>query len=177
MKSLEDTVSEYGKAFQNMKLEECKKYDFRPDNSVSVFDVAAYIVEKIKPITTIKLQKLVYYCQAWSLVWDEKAIFSEDIEAWVYGPVVRKLFYYHQGSYVINSIMMGNSRVLNEEQQETIDAVLSHYGDKPSQWLVDLTHMEKPWKMARKGMSDTERGNRPISLDSMANYYSSISED
>ena len=37
---------------------------------IQVFDVAAYILEKIGSMTTMKLQKLVYYSQAWSLVWD-----------------------------------------------------------------------------------------------------------
>jgi len=133
-----------------------------------------YLVNKIQPITTMKLQKLVYYCQAWSLVWDEKPLFNEPIEAWINGPVVRKLFYYHQGSYIITSMMHGNPAILRQEQKETINGVLDYYGDKPSQWLIDLTHMEKPWKSARKGMPDTERGNRVISWDSMAEYYTSI---
>ena len=45
---------------------------------IQVFDVAAYILEKIGSMTTMKLQKLVYYSQAWSLVWDEKRLFEED---------------------------------------------------------------------------------------------------
>ncbi len=32
-------------------------------------DVAQYILEKQGEMTSIKLQKLVYYTQAWSLVW------------------------------------------------------------------------------------------------------------
>ena len=64
------------------------------NSPVSVFDVAAYILDKLGPISTIKLQKLVYYCQAWSLVWDEEPLFSERIEAWVNGPVVRELLHF-----------------------------------------------------------------------------------
>lgn len=45
----------------------------------SVFDVSAYILETKGPITAMKLQKLVYYAQAWSLVWDEAPIFDEKI--------------------------------------------------------------------------------------------------
>ena len=57
-----------------------------------VFDVAKYILEKQGSMTTMKLQKLVYYSQAWSIVWDEKPIFAERIEAWASGPVVRELW-------------------------------------------------------------------------------------
>ncbi|HSX11345.1 MAG TPA: type II toxin-antitoxin system antitoxin SocA domain-containing protein, partial [Chlamydiales bacterium] len=65
---------------------------------VSVLDVAAYILEKQpknEPITAWKLQKLVYYCQAWSLVWDEKPLFKEKILAWANGPVVKELYLRH----------------------------------------------------------------------------------
>ena len=43
----------------------------------SVYDVAAYILQKSGELTTWKLQKLVYYSQAWSLVWDERALFPK----------------------------------------------------------------------------------------------------
>ena len=35
----------------------------------TVFEVAKYILEKKEKMSTMKLQKLLYYCQAWSLVW------------------------------------------------------------------------------------------------------------
>ena len=161
--SLEDGV---WKASQNS--------DPEPPN-IRVFDVAAYILEKMGAMTTMKLQKLVYYSQAWSLVWDEAPLFEETIEAWANGPVVRELFNYHRGSYEISSMPIGNLRLLNQVQQETIDAVLEYYGDKPAQWLIELTHMEDPWGQARKGLPKLERGNRVISLDAMADYYSALS--
>lgn len=141
---------------------------------MSVLDVATYILKKIGEMTTMKLQKLVYYSQAWSLVWDEKPLFEEQIEAWANGPVVRTLYDYHQGQYVIASIAIGNIDVLNPEQKETINAIIKYYGDKSSQWLMDLTLMEDPWRIARKGMDDIERGSRIIRWDTMAEYYSSL---
>lgn len=143
-------------------------------HSVSALDVAAYILKKLGPMTTMKLQKLIYYCQAWSLVWDEKPLFKEDIEAWANGPVVRDLFNYHRGQYMISSVLIGNPDLLDDQQRETIDAVLDYYGDKPSQWLSDLTHMEDPWKLTRIGAPELERGNRVIPLELLASYYGSI---
>lgn len=146
-------------------------------HSVSAFDVAAYVLKKIGTVTTMKLQKLVYYCQAWSLVWDEAPLFKEPIVAWANGPVVRDLFSYHRGSYSASSIPIGNPDLLNDTQKETIEAVLDFYGNKSSQWLIDLTHKEAPWKKARTGLSDTERGSREIKLDNIAEYYSSLPSD
>lgn len=142
---------------------------------VSVFDVVKYILSKQKPITAMKLQKLVYYCQAWSLVWDEKALFKEKIEAWANGPVVRELYISHRGKYEISAITAGDIKNLENYQKETIDSVLKFYGDKTSQWLSDLTHMEKPWREAREGIAEGERGDREITHSSMEEYYTSIS--
>ena len=69
----------------------------------SVHDLAAYILKKQGPMTAMKLQKLVYYCQAWSLVWDDRPMFTARIEAWASGPVVRDLYKEHAGKYNLKS--------------------------------------------------------------------------
>ena len=142
----------------------------------SVFDAAAYILEIKGQMTTMKLQKLVYYAQAWSLVWDESPLYNEKIEAWSNGPVVRELFDYHRGQYYVSDIDHGDRRKLDDEQRATIDMVLKHYGDKPAYWLVRLSHSEPPWIEARGELSPTEQGDTEITLDSMAHYYSSLLE-
>ena len=140
----------------------------------NVFDVAAFILKKSKTITTWKLQKLVYYSQAWSLVWDDIPLFNESIEAWANGPVVRELFDSHRGQFTVSNIPLGNPNNLTDDEKETITSVLDYYGDRSSQYLSDLTHMEDPWKLARKGTPDRRRSNRIISLESMAEYYGSL---
>lgn len=61
---------------------------------VSCFDVVKYILEKQGPMSQMKLHKLLYYCQAWSLVWDDMPLFHERLEAWGSGPVVPELHKY-----------------------------------------------------------------------------------
>ena len=141
--------------------------------TVSAKDAAAYILQKMGKMTTMKLQKLLYYCQAWSLVWDEAPLFSEEIEAWASGPVVREIFNEHRNMFYIENIA-GDPSKLSDTQMETIDSVISYYGDKSSQWLSDLTHMEDPWKNARVGLTPGERGNQVISHGAMGEYYSSL---
>jgi uncharacterized phage-associated protein len=139
---------------------------------VDVRDVGQYILEKQGGMTTWKLQKLVYYCQAWSLVWDDEPLFDDDIEAWANGPVVRRLYDIHVGHFRISKIKGGDPTRLNPEQRETIEAVLETYGDKSPQWLSNLTHCEAPWRDTRRlaGLSEGERGNAVIPLDAMAEY-------
>jgi uncharacterized phage-associated protein len=156
------------------ETEEKRMYSFTPTSRTTAFDVAAYILEKQGEMTTMKLHKLVYYSQAWSLVWDETPLFVEKIEAWANGPVVRELFAYHRGHYSLSKISLGNSSVLTTQQKETVDSILEFYGNKSSQWLVELSHLEEPWKKARRGLSSSERGNREITIDSIAEYYSSL---
>lgn len=139
----------------------------------SVHDVAAYILRKHGPMTAMKLEKLVYYAQAWSLVWDEEPLFPERIEAWANGPVVRELYERHRGVFKVLD-WDGDPRTLSREQRATINAVLEFYGKKSSQELSDLTHRERPWVDARRGLEPGDRGFREIKHDAMAEYYSSL---
>ena len=141
----------------------------------NVFDTAQYILEKIGPMSTMKLQKLCYYSQAWSLVWDDAPLFDEDFQAWANGPVCAELFYKTQGKYSVNaSDETGGLGNLTNDQKDTIDRVLEHYGSKDAQWLSQLTHMEDPWARARSGIPTGAGTNNIISKESMALYYGGL---
>lgn len=139
-----------------------------------VFDVAKYILTKAGSMTTWKLQKLVYYSQAWSLVWDDEALFEEEIQAWANGPVCPALYQVHRGRLKIDDIDRGNAARLTGDERETVDVVLKHYGSYTAQYLSELTHQEAPWKDARDGLAPGERGSREITLDAMAEYYGGL---
>ncbi len=145
-------------------------------SNTTVFDVAKFILDKQGIMSAMKLHKLVYYAQAWSLAWDDKPLFDNRIEAWANGPVVRDLYNKHQGKYqaAVSDVEPFACSSLSTEQQETIEAVLEAYGEKSAQWLSDQTHTEAPWLKARKGLSDNERGEQEITLDSMLEYYTSL---
>ena len=141
----------------------------------SVFDVAAYILECCGAMSTMKLQKLCYYAQAWSLVWDDEPLFSEDFEAWANGPVCRVLFNRTKGQFKVTATDEdGNSNSLNENQKDTINRVLEHYASHDAQWLSQLSHLEAPYKEARKGLPAGIGSDRMITKESMALYYGGI---
>jgi uncharacterized phage-associated protein len=141
---------------------------------MTAHDVASYILQKQGEITAMKLQKLAYYSQAWSLVWDEEPLFRDRIEAWANGPVLPSLYKLHKGLFKIKSWPKGDPSKLTRKQRETVDAVLKFYGDRSSQWLSDLTHRERPWLEARQGLLPGDAGTREISHASMAEYYGSL---
>lgn len=140
----------------------------------SIHDVAKYILTQKGEMTTMKLQKLCYYSQAWSLVWDEDPVFEDKIEAWANGPVSPALFKEHRGQFKVSDNSRGDISKLSPVNLETIDSVLKYYGDKSGVWLSDLTHKEQPWLTAREGLLETERGNREITLGSMSQYYGNL---
>ena len=144
----------------------------------TVLDVAKYIVDACGEADTWKLQKLVYYCQAWSLVWDERPLFESRIEAWANGPVCPELFARHKGLYAVGPsapIWDGaNPCALTECERDTVNAVLRDYGSLPGYELRELTHLEEPWKQARNGVPPMENCSNEITHDSMRLYYGAL---
>lgn len=140
----------------------------------SSLDVAAYILEKHGSMTATKLQKLVYYSQAWHLVWDEKPLFLDRIEAWANGPVTRKLYSAHYRQYMVDTIPGGDSGRLTDSERDTIDVVLQFYGDRSAAELSELTHREAPWREARGDTPPGASGDAEITHASMAEYYESL---
>jgi uncharacterized phage-associated protein len=140
----------------------------------SAHDVARYILRERGAMDTWKLQKLVYYSQAWHLVWDEEPLFEERIEAWANGPVVPALYREHRGRFTVASWPRGRITNLTQSQRESIDVVLTHYGRRTGFSLRELTHSERPWKDARTGIPPGASSERQITIDAMASYYGSL---
>lgn len=139
-----------------------------------VHDVAAYIISKLRSVDAMKLQKLLYYSQAWSLVWDKQPLFSPKIEAWANGPVVRMVFKTYQGQYKISKAVAGDKSKLSPDELSTVDAVLKFYGKRDGFFLSELTHRERPWMDARKGLAPGEPSDREITKAAMRDYYGSL---
>lgn len=138
-----------------------------------VRDVAEKILGELGPISAWKLQKLVYYSQAWHLVWDEEPLFESEIQAWANGPVCRDLYDMHRRLFTVSSVR-GKPDALTASEEETVGAVLKFYNKFDGQQLSDLTHKEKPWLNARKGLGEAERGENVISHEALAEYYGSL---
>lgn len=144
-----------------------------------VIDVAEYILDKIGTMTAMKMQKLVYYCQAWHLVWTEHPLFEEKIEAWRNGPIVPELYEIHKGHFKLHPGFFFEKhgskepKALVEREKDVIDRVLEYYGHRDPHWLSQLTHMEEPWKTARH-KSTHEKQADEITHHAMFEYYCSL---
>jgi uncharacterized phage-associated protein len=140
----------------------------------SAHDVAAYIIDKRGEMTAMKLQKLVYYSQAWHLVWEDRKLFQDKVQAWANGPVLPSLYREHRGDFKVRSWPAGDGRKLSKRQRESVDAVLKFYGSKSAQYLSELTHAEQPWREAREGLPPGARSAREITPAAMAEFYGSL---
>jgi uncharacterized phage-associated protein len=142
---------------------------------VSASDVAKYIIRachaKGDPANNLKLQKLLYYTQAWHLALYDTPLFYENIEAWVHGPVIPAVFREYR-SFKWSPITLSGERVkLPTEATEHVEEVLSVYEAYNAWDLERLTHNEDPWKEARGNMPPDMASSVVISHDSMKRYY------
>ena len=140
--------------------------------------VAEYFIEKNqedgKGLTNKKLQKLLYYSQAWSLVINSKKMFSDPIEAWVHGPAIPRVYSVFKkfgGLDITTHVSTKNLPVLREEDKTILDEVWRVYGKFDGAYLEMLTHIEIPWQEARRGVPSHESSSNEISLVTMKEYY------
>jgi len=140
----------------------------------TVFDVAQYILKKQGTISAMKLQKLVYYSQAWHTAGADKQLFKAQIEAWKDGPVCPDLWREHANQFRVTRITKGDPDALTAREKRTINQVLDFYGKHSAQWLSDLTHAEDPWLDARRGTRPGASSNAVITPQAMQAYYASL---
>ncbi len=137
----------------------------------TVHDVAAILLERLGPITAMKLEKLVYYCQCWHLARYGSLLFNERIEAWRQGPIIPALYQRHRGKYTVSSWPYGESANLNAAERNSVGWVVQHYGHFSPIQLSRMTHNELPWRLARGTLPDHERSTEKIRPEVIRNYY------
>lgn len=147
------------------------------DQPAAVLDVAEAISILLpRKSTYMKLQKIVYYAQVESLVHYSKPLFKEKILAWRGGPVVRELFKKHKGykRWGVNKVTFGDPTRLSVEQKSCVKWAVEKYGGLDGDTLSHITHLEDPWKKARKNLPADAPSNEEITARSMLKYYSNL---
>jgi len=146
---------------------------------VSAFDVTKLIIYLANKygdlITNLKLQKLLYYVQAWHLVnFDKKPLFDDEIKAWDFGPVVEEVYHkFKEFRHTPITLNVKKDEITKKFNKKTIDFVDFIYGKYigfSAYDLVNMTHNEKPWIDANKNDS------KIIDRDKMYKYYSELYE-
>lgn len=145
-------------------------------DSVNCFHVADYFINVANDsgdfISNLKLQKLVYYAQAWHLALEGKPIFNEEIQAWVHGPVIPSLYckYRHFKYHPIDQKNNKNLPI-DSKLRGFLDNVCEAYMTQDAYALELMTHSEEPWINARRGIPADQNCDNIITLESMKEYY------
>jgi uncharacterized phage-associated protein len=144
--------------------------------------LANYILAKAGKMEHLKLQKLLYYMEAYHLAYFDASLIEDDFEAWMHGPVSRKVWHhFKKPAAVYNQVSVTADkapgyiktfeRTLNPTQQELLQDVLKNYGKDTSYQLECQTHDEAPWIEARDGIAPTDVCREVISKETMKKFY------
>lgn len=136
-----------------------------------VHDVAAAVLDATGPESPMKLQKLLYYAQAWHLAEYDEPLFEARIEAWRRGPVIPEVYFRHQGQTEVCAWEEGDPRCLTERERSVVGSVVERYGHFSRHELSDMAHAEEPWRAARGDLPASEPSSTPLSYEVMARYF------
>lgn len=140
---------------------------------MKAIDVARFFLGKANRegdlITNLKMQKLLYYAQAWYLVNYDRPLFSDELKAWDLGPVVEKVYreYKKFGSKPIEYRSTGTEEsIFSDDDLEFLNEFYGKFISCSAHTLVNLSHSEQPWIDANKTSS------KIMDLDKMGAFYS-----
>ncbi len=155
------------------------KTEVNTKNKITHNDVANYFLafanEIGELITNLKLQKLVYYAQAWYLANYLKPLFDSDFEAWVHGPAIPELYHKYK-SFAYRPIesdvkLREVKKTFDKDTLKFLDEVISVYMPYGAYQLELMVHREVPWSDAREGYTPIERCNIIIKKETMREFY------
>ena len=146
--------------------------------------VADYVILYAKAdedisLSNLKLQKLLYYIQAWSYGIKERPLFDGIFQAWVHGPVNPEIFTRFKQkdktlySEITKSDVINKNPKIPQEDCEHIELVLNSYLKYSGADLERISHAETPWQDARRGYGPWERCENEITPTSMKEFYGS----
>ncbi|GAA0866839.1 DUF4065 domain-containing protein [Sphingopyxis soli] len=142
------------------------------------YEIADYLVsecrERGENLTNLKLQKLLYYADAWHLALYDEELFAEQFKAWVHGPVL--LSQYHrfkpnQWRPITEDI---DKPQLSEKLSAHLDEVVDVFGPETAVALELMTHRELPWIAARGDLPPTAPSSATISKETTKHFYRSM---
>ena len=151
------------------------------ENKSKIYNVALYIINKVKEIDALSLQKILYYCELFSNKFLNKNILNINPEAWIYGPVYKDIYdsfsYYKYNKIDYNELLTNDKIDLDEKEKEYLDTIIKDFGYYSGSILREMTHLTDPWLNARQGLEPNEYSNRIIEEKDINKYADKIIDE
>lgn len=135
--------------------------------------IAKYIIwhewEAKRPVSNLRLQKFLYFVQAYCIATNGIPLFDDKMYGWDFGPVIPEVYekYRKYGSMIIQDVKDCSDAPIFDIEKERIDLMLEACSDKSNTELLEITQNQTPWKMAYKGFTK----DREITIGSMRRYF------
>ncbi|MBD1837742.1 DUF4065 domain-containing protein [Coleofasciculus sp. FACHB-64] len=138
-------------------------------NVARYFIVRAYEDGIEAEMTNMKVQKLLYYSQSVHLALYDEQLFDEVIQAWRYGPVCPPAYRFYS-EFEAKQLPIPDKEFLLQipnEKKKLLEEMWGYFGGYHAYRLSEMTHLEFPWKKARKGLPPEASSTEPILLEDM----------
>jgi uncharacterized phage-associated protein len=138
-------------------------------NAARYFIIKAYEDCREAEMTNMKVQKLLYYSQSLNLAMYDEPLFEDEIQAWRYGPVCPPAYKFYS-EFEAKQLPLPDKKFLLEipdNAKNLLEEVWGYFGIYHAYMLSDMTHLEFPWKKARKNLAPQESSTEPILIKDM----------
>ena len=145
--------------------------DICPPSKIAKWFINRVDREAGDDITHLKLQKLIYFAQAWYLANKNQPLFAEDMEAWTHGPVVPSVWHIYKSHQWGSLPPESSDPAIDESTTRFLNVIHEKYGKFSAKELERMTHDHKPWKQTRGDLPLEAKCSTPIDKKMMRDFY------
>ena len=152
-------------------------------NQYTASELGDYLLRKVnrpagEAINLMKLNALLYFCEAWSLAVFDRELIAEEIQAWDHGPVVYSVWekLSMKGWNDLAADDLNAETQLDEDTVSLLDDVYLAYGEFSTPDLENMIKKDAPWKDARRGLPAWDLSKKPMSKSTMTKFYKAAFE-
>lgn len=159
------SVGEYDNYFRDVEFYsdlQLFEESVKKTTEITPEDIAKYMLTK-KEFDKLQLQKLLFLTYSEYIIKHDKPLFSDEFEAWQYGPLIPKL-HEELSNYKYEKVRLKDVELEKiklklkfskigdiEDILECADSVIRKYGEKTGGNLIDITHVKQgPWDIVMK---------------------------
>jgi uncharacterized phage-associated protein len=141
-------------------------------------EAAEYLIslahERGEPVNNLKLQRLLYYAQAWHLGLEGTPLFPEKFEAWMTGPLIPALYWAYKPHGIRPIPEPASVPGLPQDVARFLTGIADDYLSVGEYELDEMATRETPWRAARVGLDRADPSRNEISEDEMRVFFRAL---